>query len=237
MGKLNDAEVLDLWERGAGRHSLDRALLALGAFRPEAFAESLADWPLGRRNQALLQMHAENFGHQLRGWAACARCGEKLEFDLDTRMLAGAEADVSNNWEQPVSINGQAFRLPSSRDLARAANEPDVAKGAFRIAESCLCENSSAAAWTEEDLSAIGERMASADPLAETLLDLRCPECGHQSAEPLDLAAFLWTEIEARARRILLAIHTLASAYGWSEAEILSLSDHRRSLYLELAQS
>jgi hypothetical protein len=53
----------------------------------------------------------------------------------------------------------------------------------------------------------------------------------------LDLPAFLWTEIEAQVRRLLLDIHTLAVAYGWSEREILSLSDARRRLYLEMVQA
>ena len=75
------------------------------------------------------------------------------------------------------------------------------------------------------------------DPLAETLVNLRCAECGHQWEEELDIAAWLWVEIEARARRLLFDVHTLATAYGWSEHEILSLSEPRRTLYLEMVQA
>jgi len=38
-------------------------------------------------------------------------------------------------------------------------------------------------------------------------------------------------------RRLLVEVHALASAYGWSEQEILSLSDARRRLYLEMVQA
>jgi hypothetical protein len=32
-------------------------------------------------------------------------------------------------------------------------------------------------------------------------------------------------------------VHTLASAYGWSESEILALSDARRRLYMEMVNA
>jgi hypothetical protein len=79
--------------------------------------------------------------------------------------------------------------------------------------------------------------MALADPFAETRLTLQCPGCGNAWEEWLDMVSFFWAEVEARARRVFLEIHTLASAYGWTEGEVLSLSDGRRAMYLEMAQS
>jgi hypothetical protein len=79
--------------------------------------------------------------------------------------------------------------------------------------------------------------MARADPMAETRLKLNCPACGGQWDETLDLTAFFWAEVEARAKRLLLEVHTLASSYGWSEREILSLSEPRRAFYIERARS
>ena len=43
--------------------------------------------------------------------------------------------------------------------------------------------------------------------------------------------------MEAHARRLLLDVHQLASAYGWSEMEILSLSATRRNAYLEMVRA
>ena len=45
------------------------------------------------------------------------------------------------------------------------------------------------------------------------------------------------TELEAQAKRLLRSVHVLASAYGWSESEILALSEARRDAYVELVQS
>jgi hypothetical protein len=48
-----------------------------------------------------------------------------------------------------------------------------------------------------------------------------------------DIVSFLWTEIAAEAKRLLREVHILASAYGWREADIFSLSPLRRQFYLE----
>ena len=43
-----------------------------------------------------------------------------------------------------------------------------------------------------------------------------------------------WLEIDAWARRTLRDVHALASAYAWSERDVLALSPTRRTLYREL---
>jgi hypothetical protein len=68
-------------------------------------------------------------------------------------------------------------------------------------------------------------------------LDFKCPACGVVFEESLDLASFLWSEFEGRAKRLLLDVHLLARAYGWSEAEVLSLSPVRRAFYLEMVEA
>jgi hypothetical protein len=49
-----------------------------------------------------------------------------------------------------------------------------------------------------------------------------------------DAGSLLWEEIDARARALLAEVHQLAAAYGWSEGQILALSDRRRAVYLDL---
>jgi hypothetical protein len=78
--------------------------------------------------------------------------------------------------------------------------------------------------------------MAQADPMAEIRVTVNCPACGNESEETLDIVTFLWAEIEGRAKRLLWEIHAIASAYGWTETEILALSDSRRALYVEMVQ-
>jgi endogenous inhibitor of DNA gyrase (YacG/DUF329 family) len=231
MRALSSASVLDLWERGFSLHPLDRGLLALRAALPETPLENPADWPLGRRNRALARLHCSWFPPSLQAWVACPQCGEKLEFELDG---AGLLAREEPNSTEPVMVNGRSFRLPTSRDLARVAGEKDAGRAAMRLLEGCYLGGNESPEWSEENLEEIGEKLALADPMAETQISLRCPECGNQWDENLDISAFLWMEIETRARRLLWEIHNLAAAYGWTEAEILSLSEMRRSRYLEM---
>ncbi len=234
MRTLTGTDFLSLWERGVRLHPLDQGLLALSAALPETPCDSLADWPLGRRNQALAELRCACFGPGLEGWVPCPQCGEKLEFQMDARALI--EQGVSRAPGETIVVNGRSFRLPTSRDLARAARVADPELAAIRLLEICCLERDSHSSWSQEEVEAVGDGLASADPLAETRLAVHCPKCGHDWDETLDLAAFLWSEIEARARRLLMEIHTLASAYGWTEGEILALSEARRALYLEMVR-
>jgi hypothetical protein len=240
MRALSHADCLSLWERGQTLHPLDQGLLAVHAAFPESQRESVADWPLGRRNRALAQLRCASFGRWLRGWTACKQCGDKLEFEVDGNALmtsGTASADTS------IDLHGKVFRVPTSRDLARIAGEPDPALATMHLLEQCLVSASGqdsdesrfdARKLTAEELDAIGERMVQADPLAEVLLHFDCPACHCSFDLDLDLPTFLWSEMEGRAKRLLRDVHTLASAYGWSEREILSLSPARRDFYLEM---
>ena len=233
MRALSNSDVIDLWERGSLLHPLDKGLLALGAAFPETPYDSLAALPLGRRNSALAELRCTSFGPSLQAWTSCPRCREKLEFEMDALALFNQDEASLN---EPISANGHSYHLPSSRDLARATAEPDPRLAAIRLLESCRLEAGEPPAWSEEDLEEVGEKMALADPMAETRLALRCPNCGNQWDETLDIATFLWAEIEARAKRLLREIHTLAAAYGWTEKEILSLSQSRRTFYLNMVE-
>jgi hypothetical protein len=68
--------------------------------------------------------------------------------------------------------------------------------------------------------------------LAEIQIGFNCPECGANFADALDLGSFLWSEIESASRQLFDDIHLLASAYGWTEDEVLRLSSIRREAYV-----
>jgi hypothetical protein len=83
-------------------------------------------------------------------------------------------------------------------------------------------------------VAALAARMAECDPQAEVQLQVACPACGHAWQALFDIATFLWSKIVAQAGDLLRDIHTLARAYGWREADILSMSPMRRQYYLDL---
>lgn len=154
-----------------------------------------------------------------------------MEFGIDAGKLIGSDPGPGDP-THTIRFKRRRFRLPTSRDLAESVQQPPDA-AATRLLERCRTDEGEPVSWTDADLETIGERMAEADPLSEIRIFLACPECGHGAEETLDIAAFLWAEIEAGARRSVQEVHELASAYGWPEPAILSMSPARRALYLE----
>ncbi len=240
MRTLTQTDLLALWETGRTMHPLDQGVLAVEAGFPES-SGTIVDWPVGWRNRALVELRSRLFGSPLRGWSACPECEEKLEFSLDSRSLTSAAAEPSRD---AVEFRGMRFRVATSRDLAAVAQEADDSTATKRLLRQ-LCSgpdpdpdaNDIASPSPELDepaLIELGEKLAAADPLAEIRLSFDCPECGAHFDETLDLPGFLWAELEAEAKRLLFDVHRLASAYGWSESEILGLSPARRELYLEM---
>ncbi len=239
MRTLSNAELLSLWERGHRMHALDRGVLAVQASLSGTSRDNVADWTLGRRNQMLAQLHGDHFGQKLQGWTECGQCSEKLEFSIDYRSLIERQRVAR---AKPIAVKGRLFRAPTSRDLARVARESDLDVAALRLAEYCRLEASaedSAAVveWSREELEELGEKMIEADPLAEIVLSFECPACQCVREQVLDLPEFFWAELEVAAKRILREVHLLAGAYGWSEREILALSDARRAMYLQMVQA
>jgi hypothetical protein len=236
MKAFSSIDCLNLWESAADLHPLDQALLALRAALPDTPQDALADWPLGRRNHALLDVYRKGFSSRLQGWTSCTGCGEKVEFDLDTNTLPSAQ-DETHATPETLTIGGERFRLPTSRDLAEVLAASDARSAAIRLLERCRVSGAEPLVLSDAMLDEVEEKLASADPMADIRLALLCPVCGHEWHGILDIARFVWTEIESRARRLLLEVHHLARAYGWTEAETLSLPAKRRAMYLEMVHA
>jgi hypothetical protein len=235
MRTFSTSEILDMWEKGRPLHPLDQGLLALSTALP-CPPENVANWPLGRRNHALFDLHCKAFGSRLQGWTSCTGCGEKVEFDLDANELVSTE-EQEHARPETLTVGGERFRLPTSRDLAEVMTASDAKPAAIRLLERCRESRAEPLALSDAMLDEVEEELASADPMADIRLALLCPACGQEWDGTLDIARFVWAEIESRARRFLWEVHHLAQAYGWTEAETLSLPAGRRAMYLEMVQA
>jgi hypothetical protein len=111
---------------------------------------------------------------------------------------------------------------------------PDQSRGLRRLIKHCVIEPSSSEELPEEIVEALSEAIAKADPQAEIIISLGCPNCGRKWGLLFDIAHFFWTEIAAQAHRLVQEIDILARVYGWTEREILSLPPQRRRTYLEI---
>ena len=135
MHGASESALLSLWEGGQTRHPIDRALLLCAWARPELAPEQLARLPLGTVNAALLQLRGALFGPTIDLQIACEQCGEQLETQIITSdLLAGAR---TNDAPATIDVQGFAFRLPDSRDLAAVSQEPDVDIAAQQLLERC----------------------------------------------------------------------------------------------------
>jgi hypothetical protein len=112
---------------------------------------------------------------------------------------------------------------------------PDAERGLRKLVERCVVEASGE--LSPAVVETLSRAMLEADPQAEITLALECPACGQRWQALFEIAAFLWNELAAQARRLLHEIDALARAYGWNEREILSLSAVRRQSYLELIEA
>jgi hypothetical protein len=244
MRALTAAELLSVWENGSAFSAPRRALLLLGAACPETPAPELGRLSVGQRDDLLLQLRAAAFGSRIEATATCPHCSGKLEMVFDTENLRAAPAPAT---AAPLALevddHALTFRLPDSFDLVEIAASPDPARAESALLQRCVLAARagprvvSPEALPARVIDALAARLAEADPQADLRLALNCPDCDHRWEEPFDIVAFFWREIEAWAARLLGEIHALATAYGWSEAEIVALSPARRRLYLEMVHA
>jgi hypothetical protein len=224
---MDAQSLIACWELGRRRHPLDRALLLYAAAAPDENPDALADRPLGRRNAALLQLRRSLFGDALKSCVDCPKCGERLEFNLSADALLERAASHALTHAQLGKLQ---LRLPTTRDLASIAAETEECRAVRKLLERLAEAPADELEFTDEELT---RALDAADPCMDLTLDLSCPACDHTWSAPFDVPAYLWDEIDVRARRLLDEVHALASTYCWSEEQILALSEVRRRAYLE----
>lgn len=242
---LSADQIIRIWELAQYQHPLDRALLCLACGCPDRSMAELAALPIGQRDAALLTLRELTFGSRMESQAACLHCREQLEFSLNVSDIRVMEPDAQEIGPAPLEHHLQTggldltFRLPNSFDLAAIATVP-LSEARLQLAQRCLLTAEREGRPVSDEpiptgaIAELSQHLAIADPQAEIQLDLHCPACDRGWQVFFDIVAFFWSEIQAQAQRLLQEVHLLARAYGWREADILSLSTARRHYYLEL---
>jgi hypothetical protein len=244
MPGLEALDLLDVWEQGSARGTAARALLLLKRAHPDMPDEELAAMPLGTRDGLLFELRQQLFGPRLESIVRCPTCGDVLCVSVDTADLRhGGDPGRGGMTEWTTDQLSYRLRVPTAgdaRDLEACGAPADVRR---HLLERCVVEARRGTAriepWqlTREETVAVGDLIARADPNAEIVLTTRCPSCAHTWENLLDIASFLWSELEAHVRRLVVEVHTLALAYSWSERDILAMSARRREMYLEELRS
>ena len=238
MPAVDAATLLAAWEEGNSQPPIKRALLLLAAGTGKTENE-WARATIGERDACLLRLKEEWFGSRLEASEVCPQCGERLEATFsapDIRKTAPASSPG------PLALDRSGYvveyRLPTSLDLWESGEGGTDARETLlrRCITAARHDGQPVDPHTvpEEVLTSVIDEMAQADPMADMQVELTCAVCGHSWSMALDITAYLWSEVEDWAKRLLQEIHALASAYGWRESDILALSPNRRRSYLDM---
>ena len=242
MITLGAAQWLHTWEACAGLAPALAALRLLRTACPDADPARLAALTAGRRDALLLDLREALFGGALACTTDCPVCAQRIELEFGIESLrVAADAPAPADLRLEHAGHDVRFRLPTAIDLARIARHADVASARLALLEACVVEARRGDAplraleLPEDVVARLGDAMAAADPQAASAVALRCPGCGHDWEAGFDVAAYLWRELDAWARRLLQEVHALARHYGWTEPDVLALSPARRRVYLDMA--
>jgi hypothetical protein len=237
---LSSQDILALWEAGEHSHDVDKALLIAAAAYPDLAWDDLARLPLGRRDSLIIRLRERMLGDRIPIAVQCPTCQERLEFDTSASELLSCCPATDTAAEIELNIAGYRVlaRPLDSRDLTGL--RPGMTRAAGRhqlVSQTVMNAWSGDAAVAVADLPAevivaLAEKLVEADPAADLHFALSCPDCGHAWVATFDITAYFWRELAATAQAMLEDVHLLATAYGWREAEILSLSSARRAFYL-----
>lgn len=210
-----------------------RAVSMLAAVLDSSAAEAAA-FDVGTRDVLLAGLLRSVAGDQVPTCADCPGCGIVLDVPVD--VVAVTELPVREPGERLSVLVDDIevpFRLPTTADLTALGGRPP-ARARRALLAACLgLERGQPAA--PETVAAVEAAMEQAAPAGAVDLLVRCPDCGLESMLPLDIPALVWAEIEAQASALLRDVHSLATRYGWTEADVLDLSPRRRATYLAMA--
>lgn len=226
-------QLVSVWESGVGQLPTARALEMLAATEPEAARADLARLSVGERDRRLLRMRRALFGSLIDATVVCPACASRVEFDLGLDSVLRPTSSVRES--AAIEVDGVLWRvrLPTSIDLLALAPDSNTAED--QLLRRCVSTDEPIRPpLTAAVRDAAVAQMAALDPHADIQIDVSCPACRHTWLADFDIVSFLWTELTGWVRRLLLDVHRLAVAYGWSQADILSMSRQRRAAYLEL---
>ena len=215
--RLTASGILSAWEVGAARRPLDRALAILWA-AGAGHGNNAADLALTERDRRLLEIRGETFGPKIPVRATCPDCGSELEMDIDAPGLAENLPSLTGTADDPRQI--------TSRDLAAVSSLPSEEIAATLRQRLCgrLVQGAEA--------DALDTRIQAMAKEAALTTQITCAECETVWSETLDVAMHVWADVENAALGLLGDVAEIATAFGWAEQEILSLSPSRRMTYL-----
>lgn len=235
FGPVTGALELAILEQAASDESLPRritavladALAGVGGHAPTT--ERVHGLAVGDR-QFLMRQFARALGRDT-VWLApeCTACGARFDVRIEQSGLPVKPAAPSFPHTFADTSWGRCrLRVPTGADQEAVLSIQDDAAAVRALARRCILTPAPAGEIDDADVALIERAVEAVAPEVATLAETECPECHHANRVEIDpyqcLAddgGTLWDDV-----------HQLATAYHWSEREILGLSRARRETYL-----
>ncbi len=174
--------------------------------------------------------------------AACIECGRHFDFFINQSKLPVKEAGKGFPFAATqISAGRCRLRVPNGADQEAIAAAEHCEDAVQLLARRCMVHlpdnhtdrespGEDGITISPDDVLLIESAIEQVAPEVGTRVQAACPECNRENIVDVDPYMCL-----GQGRTQLFSeIHTLASAYHWSETEILSLPKNRRQRYLKL---
>jgi len=217
------------------------ALCSCTADGKPVLEQTVIDMPVGQQMEALLALADMSDALPFSWGFQCAgsECRNENEFVLTAGELS-ALADRFRGQETvevPVASHLLTVRRPTGRDQAEWLEAPQGIEAAAMlrriVVSPPLEELEHDGLQLAEVEEAVDDAMDEFDPLPGFHMQVVCPECATISTTAPQLTAAALQRLAGAQEALLDEVHTIASRYHWSEAEILNMPGWRRQGYLE----
>jgi hypothetical protein len=197
------------------------------------------DLTVSDRDRLLAAVYTRTYGARIENTLHCPTCDQPFDLDFSlVEMGQRLEEDARRAAVEPVEdgtfrlSSGLRFRLPTGRD-ERAVSRLLPAESAAALLARCLVDGDAVTDNGED----IQTAMEAVGPLLNLDLGAACPECGAEQEVHFDIQSYLLGALAQDRPGLALDIHRLATAYGWSREEILSIPRGQRRAYVALVEA
>jgi hypothetical protein len=244
MRSLSCNEVVTLWERGMDLSPWDKGALALSLVEPTLSPENVLSLSLGDYQSLLADLYAQMFGEEIEAVFECESCSELMElsFSLQEVVPRGIQSGCISSTLKTSFGTELLYHPLRVSDFAKASHLAEESEALECLVGGCLLDarregkSVVASSLKDEEIEQLAHAIEKLDPLAQPSIEIACASCGKVQTHPFSISDFFWDKVAEKARRLVMQVNLLAQAYGWSEEQILALSERRRGLYMELLE-
>lgn len=200
-------------------------------------------WTLdvGERTAWLLRIAADAGAERFDVRVHCnaPACGQTVEIELPLHDLLQLGANEEGVVGVEVAGRTLTLRRPTGADQLAWSRQSfsNLVEARRAVASSLLVDpGESDTPLGAEVLDAMESSLAEHDPLVQFTVSSECPYCGASAEYDVDLTALAMAWLRHAQVAMLETVHSLATAYHWSEAEVFALAPWRRAHYLALVE-